>query len=70
MESLIVAILKILNSNKGEIERLNDLKELLLNNSNVKRILDFESRELKGIEDIKQNGFIDENRTVNEILKE
>lgn len=70
MENLIWSILKILNSDVGETEKLNNLKELLDKDVNVKRVLDFESRELKGIEDIKINGFVDENRTIDEILKE
>ena len=70
MENLIWSILKILNSDVGETEKLNNLKELLDKDVNVKRVLDFESRELKGIEDIKINGVVDENRTIDEILKE
>ena len=66
---LNISVFKILNSNIGEEEKLQQLKELLLNNSDVKRILDFENRELKGIKDIKENGFVDESRTVEEILK-
>lgn len=69
MHNLIISVFKILNSNIGEEEKLQQLKELLLNNSDVKRILDFENRELKGIKDIKENGFVDEDRTVEEILK-
>lgn len=69
MHNLIISVFKILNSNVGEEEKLQQLKELLLNNSDVKRILDFENRELKGIKDIKENGFVDEDRTVEEILK-
>ena len=69
MHNLIISVFKILNSNIGEEEKLQQLKELLLNNSDVKRILDFENRELKGIKDIKENGFVDESRTVEEILK-
>ena len=69
MHNLIISVFKILNSNVGEEEKLQQLKELLLNNSDVKRILDFENRELKGIEDIRENGFVDESRTVEEILK-
>ena len=68
METLILTIYNIIKTNKEDSVKLKEIYSLL-QDYNLNKILAFEERELKAIEDIKQNGFVDESRTIEEILK-
>ena len=59
MENLILKIYNIIKTNKENSIKLKEIYSLL-QDYNLDKVLAFEERELKGIEDIRLNGFIDE----------